>query len=62
MDCPNCDYKAKEDEFSQIIAGSTGGQSWFIGELYDPETDTHKNIGSVVLLACPGCKTVLFNS
>ena len=62
MKCPNCDYKAKEDEWSRIKVGSTGGTSWLIGEPYDPETGTHQNIGSVVLLACPKCKTVLFNS
>ena len=58
--CPSCDYWADKNKWSQLEVGSTNGDSYLICRAYNLEKKENTYIGSVKLLACPRCRTMIW--
>lgn len=58
--CPSCDYWADKKEWSVLSVDSASGSSYLICRRYDFEEKNHQHVGSVDLLACPRCRTMVW--
>jgi hypothetical protein len=59
--CPSCKYWADISEWSALSICATGGVASLICKKYRPEARKHHHLGSVELIACPECKTIIWH-
>ena len=57
--CPSCEYWADKKEWSVIKAGSNDGYSKLEYTRYSTVDKKSRYEGTVDLLVCPNCKTVI---
>ena len=58
--CPSCNYWADIKEWSLLQVGSNNGYTRLTCKEYDLIDKKRTHIGSVDLLACPNCRTIIW--
>jgi len=58
--CPSCNYWADKEKWSFLEVSATDGMTALVCMEYDPAKDDHSSLGSVDILACPECKTMIW--